>query len=128
MIAAIVMSALHLACAVTAPRLDDPTHDAQMEAMTRPKHGLSDPATAAIAWARYRRMMRWMVLVAVLAVVAALAWLNYMGSLATIHIVIATIAGVGLTVLLAAALMLAVFLSAGSGHDDDVASNPEDWT
>jgi phosphoglycolate phosphatase-like HAD superfamily hydrolase len=99
-----------------------------MEGMPRPKQGLSDPATAAIAWARYRRLMRWMALVAVLAIAAALAWLHHAGGLATIHMVIATIAGVGLTVLLASALMLAVFLSAGSGHDEDVASNPEDWT
>lgn len=98
-----------------------------MEAMTRPRPGLSDPATAAIAWARYRKMMRWMALVAVVAVAAALGWLHHAGGLATIHMVIATIAGVGFTVLLASALMLAVFLSAGSGHDDDVASNPEDW-
>lgn len=99
-----------------------------MEAMTKSRRGLSDPATAAVAWARYRRMMRWMVLAAVIAVAAALAWLNHAGGLVTIHMIIATIAGVGLTVLLATGLMLAVFLSAGSGHDDDVASNPEDWS
>ena len=96
--------------------------------MTRPRPGLSDPATAAIAWARFRRMMRWMLLAAAIAVAAALTWLHFAGGLATIHMVIATIAGVGFTVLLAGALMMAVFLSSGSGHDDDVASNPEDWT
>ena len=96
--------------------------------MTRPRPGLSDPATAAAAWARYRRMMRWMLLVAALAVATALTWLHYEGGLWTIHMVIATIAGVGFTVLLAAGLMMAVFLSDGSGHDDDVASNPKDWS
>ncbi len=95
--------------------------------MTRPRHALSDPARAAIAWARYRRMMRWMLLAAIVAVAAALTWLHYAGGLATIHMVIATIAGVGFTVLLASGLMMAVFLSSGSGHDEDVASNPEDW-
>lgn len=93
----------------------------------RSKQGLSDPATAAIAWARYRRMMRWMLLAAAVAVAGALLWLHYDGGLVTIHMIIATVAGVGFTVLLAAALMLAAFLSSGSGHDEDVASNPEDW-
>ncbi|TVV69672.1 hypothetical protein [Sphingomonas solaris] len=92
-----------------------------------PKHGLSDPAVAAAAWARYRRLMRWMLLVAVLAVAAALAWLHVEGGLMTVHMVIATVAGVGFTVLLATGLMMAAFLSSGSGHDEDVASNPEDW-
>ncbi|WP_156681147.1 hypothetical protein [Sphingomonas profundi] len=95
--------------------------------MNRPKHGLSDPAVAAVAWARYRRMMRWMLLVAVLAVAAALAWLHHAGGLATVHMVIATVAGVGFTVLLASGLMMAAFLSSGSGHDEDVASDPGEW-
>ena len=99
--------------------------------MTRPdprsRRGLSNPATAAIAWARYRRMMRWIGLAAAVAVAAALLWLHYDGGLMTIHMVIATIAGVGFTVLLAGGLMLAAFMSSGSGHDEDVASNPEDW-
>lgn len=95
--------------------------------MTRSRQGLSDPATAAIAWARYSRMMRWMALAAALAVVVALVWLRHSGGLVTIHMVIATIAGVSCTVLLAAGLMLAAFMSSGSGHDEDVASNPEDW-
>ena len=98
-----------------------------MKPMTRAPHGLSDPATAAIAWARYRRMMRWIALVAIAAVVAALVWLHFDGGLFTIHMIIATVAGVGFTVLLAGGLMMAAFLSSGSGHDEDVASNPEDW-
>lgn len=92
-----------------------------------PPSGLSDPVVAAIAWGRYRRMMRWMALVAVLAVAAALGWLHHVGGLVTIHVVIATIAGVGLTVLLGTGLMLAVFLSAGSGHDESVSNGPDDW-
>ncbi len=98
-----------------------------MEAMTRSRKGLSDPGTAATAWARYRLMMRWMLLVALVAAGVALLWLHYAGGLVTIHMVIATIAGVSFSVLLAAGLMLAAFLSSGSGHDEDVASNPEDW-
>ncbi len=56
-----------------------------------------------------------------LAVVAALSWLSVeMGDDLTIHMMIATAAGVGLSVLLGAALMGLVFLSSGSGHDDSV--------
>lgn len=72
------------------------------------------------AWARYWRLMRWMVVVAMLAVAGALTYLHFAGGLITIHMIIATVAGVGFSVLLAAALMLAVFMSAGSGHDEDV--------
>jgi hypothetical protein len=88
--------------------------------MAQQKHGLSDPASAAIAWARFRTMMRWMVLVAVLAILAALAWLYFDGGLLTVHMIIATAAGVGFTVLLGTGLMLLAFLSSGSGHDEDV--------
>lgn len=77
-------------------------------------------AETAYAWARYRRLMRWMSLAAAVAVVAALAWLRLTGGPLPIHMVVATIAGVGFSVLLGTALMGLVFLSAGSGHDDDV--------
>lgn len=96
-----------------------------MKPMTPRKPGLSDPAVAVAAWARYRRLMRWMVLAAALAVVAALGWLHHAGGLVTVHMIIATIAGVGFTVLLAAGLMLAVFLSSGSGHDETVGRGDE---
>lgn len=100
-------------------------HAIQMKAMTPPEPGLSDPAVAAVAWARYRAMMRWMVLAAIVAVAAALGWLHHVGGLVTVHVVIATIAGVFFTVLLGAALMMAVFLSSGSGHDESVGKGLE---
>lgn len=94
--------------------------------MTQRKPSLSDPKTAAIAWARYWRLMRFMVLAAMIAVVAALLYLQlYGGGLVTIHMIIATAAGVGFSVLLAAALMLLVFMSSGSGHDEDVAHHSD---
>jgi polyferredoxin len=80
-------------------------------------------------WARYWRLMRWMALAAIAAVIVSLAWLARGGGLMTIHMIIATVAGVGVSVLLAAALMLLVFMSAGSGHDEDVArtSDADHW-
>lgn len=86
------------------------------------KHSpLDSDETARIAWARYWRLMRGMGIVSVLAVVVALGWLRYaMGDALTIHMIIATAGGVGLSVLLASALMGLVFLSSGSGHDESI--------
>ncbi|MBK6412046.1 hypothetical protein [Sphingopyxis sp.] len=82
---------------------------------------LDKDATSEIAWARYRRLMRGMALVSLLAVVGALGWLRFsMGEALTIHMIIATAAGVGLSVLLGTALMGLVFLSSGSGHDEAI--------
>jgi len=84
------------------------------------------PEETRYAWARYRRLMRWMVLVSVAAVVIALGWLWRSTGPLPIHMIIATAAGVGLSVLLGTALMGLVFLSAGSGHDDEAHATPED--
>lgn len=94
--------------------------------MTQGKGTLSDPARAAIAWARYRKLMKWMLAAAITAVAAALVYLGQGGGPLPIHMVIATIAGVGFSVLLAAALMGLVFLSSGSGHDEDAAESTSD--
>jgi hypothetical protein len=82
---------------------------------------LDSDETARIAWAHYRRLMRFMTVVALVAVVAALGWLRLtIGAALSIHMIIATAAGVGLSVMLGAALMGLVFLSNGSGHDESV--------
>lgn len=92
------------------------------------KHSpLDNRDTAQIAWARYRRLMRGMTLVSLGAVIIALGWLRYtMGEALTLHMMIATAAGVGLSVLLGAALMGLVFLSSGSGHDESIEDPFED--
>ncbi len=82
--------------------------------------GLDDPAYAAFAWGRFRRILWGMGAVAILAAAAAEYWLwAWMGEL---HIVtaIATFLGVFLTIMMAAALMGLMFLSSGSGHDAQV--------
>ena len=94
--------------------------------MARPWPALSDPARARIAWTRYRRMMRWMAVVAALAIAAALFYLHSGGGVLTPAMIIATTAGVGFSVLLGTALMLLVFLSSGSGHDDDAGARHTD--
>lgn len=88
--------------------------------MTKSHHSLSDPHYATFAWRRYRRIMGWMGLAAIICVLAVLAWLDrQMGPLPW-SLVGAVAAGVGLSILLGAALMGLVFLSSGSGHDEEV--------
>ena len=91
-----------------------------LAAMTR-RSPLDDPAIAAYAWARYKRLMRWM-----------FGWSPAGGDrsrwrcstrrdgLVSIHFYIATALGVGFAMLLMAALMGLVFLSSGTGHDESV--------
>lgn len=82
--------------------------------------GLGDPDSAAFAWARYRRLLGWMGLATAL-IVAIAVWLLdiWYGPLSWIAI-LAAAGGFGATIMMAAALMGLVFLSSGSGHDEDV--------
>jgi small-conductance mechanosensitive channel len=75
-------------------------------------------ARAERAWAQYKRMMKWMVLAAVVAVALALLYLWSTGDGLALHMVIATAAGVSLSVLVGTGLMGLVFLSNRSGHDE----------
>lgn len=88
---------------------------------------LDNRDTAKVAWTRYRKLMRGMALVSIGAVILALGWLHLsMGEALTLHMMIATAAGVGLSVMLGAALMGLVFLSSGSGHDEAIEDPFED--
>lgn len=91
------------------------------------KSPLDEQEIAKVAWARYRRLMLGMAGVSLVAVLAALSYLSFeLGDGLTIHMIIATSAGVGLSVLLGAALMGLVFLSSGSGHDESIEDPFED--
>ena len=81
----------------------------------------ADDAQRAAAWRRYKALMSWMALAAVIAALLALAYLWLSGSELTIHMAVATVAGVGLSVLLGTALMGLVYFSSHSGHDEDAA-------
>jgi uncharacterized membrane protein len=76
------------------------------------------PSPKASAWLRFRRVMRWMSLVAILAALAAVYLVGRGEPDIKIHVAIATALGAGLSVLLGAALMTLVFISADSGHDE----------
>ncbi len=93
-----------------------------MEQPPRPvdRPGLDDPAYAAYAWRRFRRILTWMALAS--AACAGLAWwwidavYGPLGWVATL----ALLGGVFATILMAGALMGLAFLSSGSGHDEAV--------
>jgi len=90
-----------------------PTHD------PIPRRGKPDHGRAAAAWKRYWVIMRWMALLSVVTVLLSLIYLKSAGRPLSIHMMIATIAGVGLTVMVAAGLMGLLFVSNRSGHDDE---------
>jgi hypothetical protein len=81
---------------------------------------LDDPSYADFAWDRYRRLMIWMASGAFVSVLLGLGGLWLILGEIPIHMMIATSLGIFFSVLLAAALMGLVFLSAGSGHDDSI--------
>jgi succinate dehydrogenase hydrophobic anchor subunit len=74
------------------------------------------------AGAEFWRMMRWIGLAAVLMVAGALTYLAFSVGL-TLHMVIATVAGVFLSTLLGCGLFALAFFSDKSGHDDDVSNS-----
>jgi hypothetical protein len=96
----------------------------QMEAMPRhdptpPRRRPTDYARAAAAWARYRRIMSWMVLAAIVTMLLSVIYLKSFGEPVPVRMMIATIAGVGLTVLVGTGLMGLVFLSNRAGYDEE---------
>ncbi|MGE3396904.1 MAG: hypothetical protein AB7H79_08380 [Sphingomonas sp.] len=97
-----------------------PRHDPVPSART------ARQAETATAWSDYKRMMKWMALAALVTVALSLWWLASQGTPMRLHLVIATVAGVGLSVLVGTALMGLVFLSNRTGHDDDAAQRGHD--
>jgi hypothetical protein len=85
-----------------------------------PSHDPLPPKAEAseLAWSRYKSMMKWMALAAAIAAAIAVAYLKATSDSMPWQMVLATIAGVGLSVLLGTALMGLVFLSDRSGHDE----------
>jgi type IV secretory pathway VirB2 component (pilin) len=87
---------------------------------------LDDPQKAAHAWARYRRLMRGMFAFTIAVVILALAAIYSQTGMVSVHFFIATALGIGLAMLLMAALMGLVFLSSGTGHDESISDPHED--
>jgi hypothetical protein len=91
-----------------------------------PRSPLDDPATAAYAWARFRRLMWLMLSVTVAMVAAAMVLLYRENGFVSVHFYIATALGIGFMMLLMSALMGLVFLSHGTGHDEAIVDPLED--
>lgn len=88
--------------------------------MANTKPDLSDPDYARFAWARYRKLMWWMALASLATTALALVLLSWTGGPLPLLFMIFTAGGIFLSVLLAAALMGLVFLSSGTGHDENI--------
>jgi hypothetical protein len=96
--------------------------------MADPATDLSDPDYAAFAWSRYRRLMAWMALASAAATVGGLAILWWVQGPLPLLFLAFTAGGIFLSVMLAAALMGLVFLSSGTGHDEQIQDYSEDGT
>ena len=79
-----------------------------------------DARRTAEAWLRYKKLMGWMAVAAVGAVLLALLYLKLAGGEVRLHMAIATIAGVFVSMLLGCGLFAAAFFSDKSGHDQNV--------
>ena len=82
--------------------------------------GLDDPDYAAFAWQRFRLLLAWMTLAGALSAALAILALGWVQGPLGLVTMLALLGGVGGTVMMAGALMGLVFLSSGSGHDEDV--------
>ncbi|HEX7873563.1 MAG TPA: hypothetical protein VF475_11670 [Sphingobium sp.] len=85
-----------------------------------PHTGLSDPDDARFAWARFRRILWYMNLVSLACGAGAVAILWWSSGGVPWIFAALTFVGIYATVLLAAALMGLMFLSNGTGHDEQV--------
>jgi hypothetical protein len=74
----------------------------------------------------FRRIFKWILLIAVFVVIAALFFIASQGPL-TIHMVIATVLGVFVSVVLGTGLFALAFFSDKSGHDDTVTDATRRW-
>jgi hypothetical protein len=86
---------------------------------------LEDPRLSGFAWGRFRRLMKLMGGVTLLVVVLVLGLFYREFGLVSIHFYIATALGVGIAVMLMAALMTLTFMSHATGHDEAVKHNQE---
>jgi uncharacterized protein (DUF2062 family) len=88
--------------------------------MDEPRNSLDDPRYAAFAWGRFKRILWWMAGVAALASAVAVAMMWWSLGELRLHVAIATVLGTFFTIMMTAALMGLMFLSSGSGHDQEV--------
>jgi predicted anti-sigma-YlaC factor YlaD len=86
-----------------------------------PQSPLDRTRVSAQAWAQFRVLMKVMAWITLVVVIAALAFFYFQGEPLSVHFYIALTLGIAGAMLMTAALMGLVFLSSGTGHDEDVA-------
>ena len=87
---------------------------------------LDDSRISAHAWARYKRLMKGMAALTTTVVVLTLGAFYWQNGVVSVHFFIATALGIGVMMMLTAALMGLVFLSSGTGHDEAVSDLTDD--
>ena len=87
---------------------------------------LDDSRSSAHAWARYQRLMKWRAALPTTVLVLILGAGNWLNGMVSVHVFIATALGIGIMMMLTAALMGLVFLSSGTGHDESVSDLTDD--
>lgn len=90
------------------------------------KQALDDPKIAAVAWARFRRIMAWMAVAGAGCVGVALLLLYGHVGMLPVHMAIATTLGVWISFMLGTGLMALTFLSHGTGHDEQIIDRVKD--
>lgn len=75
---------------------------------------------------RFRRIMHWLALFSIVIAAIAVLLVARGDDTASVHMLIATALGAGLTVLLGTGLMALSFLSSSSGHDEQARHIKED--
>lgn len=85
-----------------------------------PPSPLDNPDNASHAWARFLWLMRLMGGITAAMIVVACALLYRSFGLVSVHLYIAAVLGIALTMMLGAGLMGLVFLSSGTGHDESI--------
>lgn len=82
--------------------------------------GLNDPDYARFAWDRFRAVMAWMIAAAAACSAAVIAVMASLQGPLRLVTMLAVLGGVGGSIAMAGALMGLVFMSSGTGHDEDV--------
>lgn len=90
------------------------------EQPTEQPRGLDDPDYASFAWARFRDLVAWMIAAAMICSALTIAVMAQIQGPLRVVTMLAVLGGVGGSVVMAGALMGLVFLSSGTGHDEDV--------
>ena len=82
--------------------------------------GLDDPDYARFAWGRFRLLMAWMIAAAMACSAGVIAVMGAVQGPLRLVTMLAVIGGVGGSIVMAGLLMGLVFLSSGTGHDEDI--------